>query len=81
MMARVWVPAPMGPASSQAFTAKSTILPFSDTPVISASAQTFMPTGVGASWEMSRRVPTLPRPSSRNCWRQYMAAFSIRAHI
>ena len=49
MIARVWVPLPMGPASSQAFTAKSTILPFSDTPVISASAHTFIPMGVGAS--------------------------------
>ena len=49
-----------GPLSSQAFTAKSTILPFSETAVISASAHTFMPMGVGASWEMSRWVPTLP---------------------
>ena len=49
MMARVWAPPPMGPFSSQAATWKSTILPFSDTPVISASAQTFIPTGVGAS--------------------------------
>ena len=37
MMARVWVPEPMGPLSSQARTVKSTILPFSDTAVISAS--------------------------------------------
>ena len=81
IMARVWAPAPMGPFSSQAFTAKSTILPFSETAVISASAQTVMPTGVGASWEMSRWVPTLPLPSSRKLWRQVMAAFSIRALI
>lgn len=77
----VWVPLPMGPLSSQAFTAKSTILPFSETAVISASAHTFMPMGVGASWEMSRWVPTLPWPSSRKLCRQVMAAFSIRADI
>ena len=67
MIARVWVPAPMGPFSSHAFTAKSIILPFSETAVISASAQTFIPTGVGASWETFRWVPTLPLPSSRYC--------------
>ena len=71
----------MGPFSSQALTAKSTILPFSDTAVISASAQTFMPTGVGASWVMSMWVPTLPRPSSRKDCRQVWAAFSIRADM
>lgn len=49
MMARVWVPVPMGPASSKADTRKSTILPLADTAVISASAVTFMPMGVGAS--------------------------------
>ena len=69
----------MGPASSKAVTAKVSLRP--STAVSSASAHTFMPTGVAASWLTSRWVPTVPSPSFRPAWTALTAAFSIRAII
>ena len=79
MMNRSWVPPPMGPASSKALTVKVSFLP--STAVSSASAHTFMPTGVAASCVTSSLVPTVPWPSSRPACTALTAAFSIRAII
>ena len=49
--------------------------------VTSLSAQTFIPTGVALSWEMSSLVPTVLWPSSRWGAMDFQAASSIRAHI
>ena len=67
----------MAPASSKAFTVKVSFLP--STAVSSASAHTFMPTGVAASWVTSSLVPTVPCPSSSWACTALTAAFSIRA--
>ena len=51
------------------------------TSVISLSAQTFIPTGVALSWEISNLVPTVLWPGSRWGAMDFQAASSIRAHM
>ena len=50
------------------------------TSVTSLSAQTFIPTGVALSWEISNLVPTVLWPSSRQGAMDFQEASSIRAH-
>ena len=78
MTARVWVPSPIRPSSSEAVTLKVIILPLAEIPVTSAVADTFMPTGVGARWLELISTPTVPLPSGSSPCTHCMAAFSIR---
>ena len=71
----LWIPSPIGPASSEAFTVKVNSLPF--TSVRTASALTFIPQGVAEMCLTFISVPTVVSSPSRYSARQLHAAFSI----